>query len=86
MEDPKMHFDAYVLTLHDAITVPDNSMFQGVRRESRVQLEFVPHSQKNLAGQCVVATGELTGPVTASDIFSLVMHVQSVHACKAGTL
>ena len=86
MDDPKMHFDAYVLTLPNPISVPDSGMFQGVPRESRVQLEFVPHNHRYLAGQCVVATGELTGPVTASDIGSLVMHVQSVHACKAGTL
>jgi hypothetical protein len=86
MDDPKMHFDAYVLTLPNPISVPDSGMFQGVPRESRVQLEFVPYNQRYLAGQCVVVTGELTGPVTASDIGSLVMHVQSVHACKAGTL
>lgn len=86
MDDPKMHFDAYLLTLLNPISVPDSGMFQGVRRESRVQLEFVPHNQRHLAGQCVVATGELTGPVTASDIGSLVMQVQSMHACKAGTM
>ncbi len=85
LDDPKMRFDAYVLTLPNPISVPSSSMFQGAQGESRVQLEFVPHAQKRLAGQCVVATGELTGPVTAS-MSSLVMHVQSVHACKAGTL
>lgn len=86
MDDPKIHFDAYILTLPTPISVPESSMFQGVRRESRVQLEFAPRTQRHLAGQCVVATGELTGPVTAADIASLVMHVQSVHVCKAGTL
>ena len=86
MDDPKMHFDAYILTLRAPISVPENSVFQGVNQESRVQLEFVARGQRHLAGSCVVATGGLTGPVTASDIGSLVMQVQSIHACKAGPL
>ncbi|MGN6457682.1 MAG: hypothetical protein ACTHLV_15965 [Achromobacter mucicolens] len=85
MDDPKMHFDAYILSLPDPISVPESSMFQEVRRESHVQLEFVPNNQRHLVGQCVVATGELTGPITASDIGSLVMQIQSLHACKADT-
>lgn len=82
MDDPKMRFDAYILTLPNPISVPDSGMFQGVRRENRVQLEFVPRNQRYLVGQCIVATGELTGPVTASDIGSLVLDVQSLHACN----
>lgn len=86
MDDPGMRFDAYILTLRTPISVPENDMFQGVRQEGRVQLEFIHRGQRHLAGQCVIATGELTGPVTASDIASLVMQVKSIHACKAGPL
>lgn len=85
MDDPKLRFDAYILSLPDPISVPESGMFQGVRRENRVQLEFVPDNQGYLVGRCVVATGELTGPMTATDIGSLVMQVQSVHACKTDT-
>jgi hypothetical protein len=85
LDDPEMRFDAYFLTLPTPISVPSSGMFEGARGESRVQLEFVPRIQMRLVGHCVVATGELTGPVTASEINPLVMHVQSVHACNAGT-
>jgi hypothetical protein len=86
LDDPKMHFNAYILTLRRPISVPENGMFIAVRRESHVQLEFVSHGQRHLTGQCVQATGELTGPVTAADIGPLVMQVHSIHACKTSPL
>jgi len=85
LDDPRTDFDAYILTLATPISVPDNGTFQGVRRARRVQLESVPRNQRFLVGRCVLATGELTGPVTASDMGPLVMHVRSLQACKAGT-
>jgi hypothetical protein len=82
LDDPKMNFDAYMLALRNPISVPESGWYQGVSRESHVQLEFIPRSASRLVGRCVVATGALTGAMTASDISLLVMQVRSLHACK----
>lgn len=83
LNDPELHFTTYVLVLDKKISVPENGQYKSFSGEDHIQLEFINNKKKLSRGACITVVGKLTGPVTASDVYDLVMQVDTYSVCKA---
>lgn len=81
LDDPRLRFNAYILALNKPISVSENGSYEAVSGERRVQLQFENDIKSPPSGECINVVGELAGAETASDIYRLVMMVDSYSRC-----
>lgn len=82
LDDPKLRFTAYILRLNKPISVSENDLYEAVSGERRIQLQFEHNIKSAPQETCIDVVGELAGAETASDIYPLVMRVDSYSRCK----
>lgn len=76
LDDPVSDFSIYVLHLKKGVSVGESGPYMEVKNEDKVQLDL-PISPEIRDGACITVTGELTGAISASDIYDLTMQVSS---------